>query len=471
MEEKARGRGFFAFICIILILLIAAITTASLFMLVPKRNYPLKAPGNGIGVESLSNNEQGWMDGGMKLTLLAVAVSRGWEADESIYTEAVATLHFSLDGIDAPITLLRDKKTGELAFRDTTDRVVTHNQKLLIYLLDKPELYPLFCSISPNPITVMGREVDAYTYDYRGISLSGESLRFSLDEQDFEQPISEFVLEDLELSIEDVPQAARLKITTETDEEQQTLFSGVYSDVSDFAPISHIPYLYTFETADANGNIAKYQFIVEYHIKPTFRLSHDNLLSGGSLVIFIDGVKETDKIECFLSFDYKPYFSRNGTRAMALIPLSFALKTGEYSIYVSCGGYEETFIIGVSEDEYEVQNLEISGDGAAANTAEANREYANTMHPLFNSYDPEIYWEGVFIQPVSGTITTPFGVYRYTNGSEYATRHAGIDIANAEGTPILAANSGVVLFSGFLELSGNTILIEHGMGLHTLYMH
>lgn len=469
MEERVRGRGWFTFVCVILFLIIASVTTASMFLFVPKNNYQLKAPGNGIGVESLINNEQGWIDGSTKLTLLAVAISRGREVDTDTYTEQIAILHFTLDDSEALIYLLRDSETGNLAFRDTEGRVVSHNQKFLIYLLDSEQLYPLFCSTSPPPIKVMNREVDAFTYDYRGSSLSGEPLRFNLTEEDIDLPTQRFTLEDTNLRIADIPKAARLRITDESSEED--VFSGRYSDIGSFEPISHVPYLYTFETADANGNIASYHFVVEYHIKPTFSISHDYLLTGGSFVIFIDGVKENDTIDCHLSFDYKPFFIRMDNRAMALVPISHTMKSGEYSLYVSCAGYEETFTFGVSEDSYEVQNLEISGDGLAANTAEANREYANTMYPLFDSKDPYIYWEDAFIQPVSGTITTPYGVYRYTNGSENATRHAGVDIATAEGTAIVAANTGRVLFSGYLELSGNTILIEHGMGLHTLYMH
>lgn len=467
MDEKPRGRGFFIFICIILILLISAITVASLFMLIPKRDYQLKAPTNGIGVESLTNSEQGWMKGGMKLTLLSVAISRGWEADSDSFSETIATLHFEENGNDAPIVLLRNKDSGLLGFRDSRGRIVTHNQKYLIYLLDSEELYPLFCSVSPSPISVMGHEVSAYSYDYRGTSLSGEPLRFSLSEDEDEKEISIFTLDDLNLMISDVPEATRLNITAD----DENVFSGIFSDVSSFEPISHKPYLYSFETADSNGNIAKYRFFVEFHIKPTFSISHNSLLTGGSFVIIVDGVKENDEVFSTLSFDYSPSFAKFGSRAMALVPLSHTLKSGEYYVYVTCGEYEETFTIEVTEDAYEEQHLEISGDGAAANTAEANREYANTMYPLFDSKDPNIYWEGNFIQPVSGTITTPYGVYRYTNGSENASRHAGVDIANAEGTPIVAPNTGRVLFSGFLTLSGNTILIEHGMGLHTLYMH
>jgi len=469
MDERKRGRGFYIFICTLLILLITAITAASLFMLIPSSKNPLKAPKNGIGVESLITAQKGWIDGGMKTSLLAVAVSRGWNASPEAFEEKVALLYFTSENAVAEVTLLRNSDTGELAFLDQNGRTVTHNQKYLLYLLDNSSLYRIFCKTSPVPIQVMNADVDAYTYDYRGTSLSGEPLRFVQDTGDEQQKIPEFTTDDENLQVEGIPTAAR--VTIYTDDEQEQVFSGKASTLSSFRPLSHTPYLYVIETADEDGNIAEYRFIVIYHIKPTFSVSHTNLLTGGSFVISIDGVKENDRIECHLSFDYKPYFIVNGSRAMALVPVSHVLKTGEYSAYVSCGDYEETFTFMIYEDKYETQNLEISGEGASANNAEASKEYADTMYPLFDMADPNTYWDGLFIQPVAGEVTTPYGVYRYTNGSEYATRHAGVDIACAEGTGIVAANAGKILFSGFLELSGNTILIEHGMGLHTLYMH
>ena len=50
-------------------------------------------------------------------------------------------------------------------------------------------------------------------------------------------------------------------------------------------------------------------------------------------------------------------------------------------------------------------------------------------------------------------------------------RHGGVDIAAARGTEIAAANSGKVLFAEYIALTGNTVCIEHGMGLKTWYYH
>jgi len=82
----------------------------------------------------------------------------------------------------------------------------------------------------------------------------------------------------------------------------------------------------------------------------------------------------------------------------------------------------------------------------------------------------EIYWDEPFEMPVDGRLSTPFGARRTLNGG-YGYIHSGIDLANRLGTPIGAANSGKVVFSEEQSLTGNTIIIDHGRGLLTLYAH
>ena len=60
---------------------------------------------------------------------------------------------------------------------------------------------------------------------------------------------------------------------------------------------------------------------------------------------------------------------------------------------------------------------------------------------------------------------------RYVNGSSVPERHGGIDIAAALGTPVLCPADGVVEYAGLLQLSGNTIVLEHGGGLKSYFYH
>lgn len=71
------------------------------------------------------------------------------------------------------------------------------------------------------------------------------------------------------------------------------------------------------------------------------------------------------------------------------------------------------------------------------------------------------------IRPVSGTITSRFGVRSNIRKSA----HTGLDIATSSGTPIVAAASGTVTFSGYKGSYGNMIVITHANGIQTYYGH
>lgn len=81
-----------------------------------------------------------------------------------------------------------------------------------------------------------------------------------------------------------------------------------------------------------------------------------------------------------------------------------------------------------------------------------------------------VHGSGVFVWPTSGPITSPFG-YRIHPIFGTQIYHSGIDIGVDTGTPIVAADSGVVIEAGWLGGYGYAVVIDHGNGLSTLYGH
>ena len=87
---------------------------------------------------------------------------------------------------------------------------------------------------------------------------------------------------------------------------------------------------------------------------------------------------------------------------------------------------------------------------------------------------PEILWKGAFTQLSNSKVEANFADARtYTyNGEPIDTAyHLGYDLSVTKHYPVEAANSGVVAFTGDLGLYGNTVIIDHGLGLFTLYGH
>jgi murein DD-endopeptidase MepM/ murein hydrolase activator NlpD len=80
------------------------------------------------------------------------------------------------------------------------------------------------------------------------------------------------------------------------------------------------------------------------------------------------------------------------------------------------------------------------------------------------------YFKGLFVQPANGRISSEFGKVRVYNDS-YRRSHAGVDIANVEGTPIVASNAGKIVYSDFLPVHGHTVIIDHGRGIISIYNH
>lgn len=88
----------------------------------------------------------------------------------------------------------------------------------------------------------------------------------------------------------------------------------------------------------------------------------------------------------------------------------------------------------------------------------------------FKHFDPDRLWAGDFRPPVNASISDVFGTGRTFNG-KVQSRHQGLDYAVPSGTPVAAVNRGTVLLARPLYFEGNCVVIDHGQGLLSLYMH
>lgn len=94
----------------------------------------------------------------------------------------------------------------------------------------------------------------------------------------------------------------------------------------------------------------------------------------------------------------------------------------------------------------------------------------NKRLQVVKSYRAERAIADGFDWPLAGPVSSPFGLRRFFN--DQARRpHGGIDIAAAEGAPILAPADGIVIDSGEYFFNGKSVFLEHGLGLQTFYAH
>jgi murein DD-endopeptidase MepM/ murein hydrolase activator NlpD len=89
---------------------------------------------------------------------------------------------------------------------------------------------------------------------------------------------------------------------------------------------------------------------------------------------------------------------------------------------------------------------------------------------VFKTVSDAREWEGSFSAPVNAEISDLFGVERVFNGSVQST-HEGLDFRVPSGTTVEAVNSGRIILAQPLFFEGNCVVIDHGQGLLTLYLH
>jgi murein DD-endopeptidase MepM/ murein hydrolase activator NlpD len=110
--------------------------------------------------------------------------------------------------------------------------------------------------------------------------------------------------------------------------------------------------------------------------------------------------------------------------------------------------------------------VELSPEDAARAAREAQETDA-----IYATLTPECFWSEPFVAPVRGAKDgRNFGHRRVFNGQPRAP-HSGADLRADVGTPVYAANRGRVVLAKDLFYSGNAVIVDHGLGLYTVYLH
>lgn len=155
---------------------------------------------------------------------------------------------------------------------------------------------------------------------------------------------------------------------------------------------------------------------------------------------------------------------------LGLMPVPVLEKPGTYQLeFLDAAGaiiHEEP--VTVLDAHYAKQNVQLSKEVVELKPAPGDREASEAFRTHVSD---ERYWTEPFQLPVPGCMTSPFGVQRYQNGTPTGNYHAGWDQRGAIGVPIHAITAGRVMLARTFSLSGNTVGVDHGQGLESIYMH
>lgn len=228
---------------------------------------------------------------------------------------------------------------------------------------------------------------------------------------------------------------------------------------------------------DSYGTItAEYIYDMDF---PTQAVSlYDEVRPGDILAYRIDFADEGESFSIVTNLrDYKADFTPYDNSLVVFVPVYWWTSPGEYyaKVYREYEGKKELFeeyAVTILPDDFitEYQYLEVSEELKEKTDPVKTANDGVIVREAKSNPSPTTYIDGTFIMPIDGELGTSYAMTRYING-ENPYRHSGLDIDGEMGDPIVACNNGVIVYAGPLVRPGNTVIIDHGMGLFTSYLH
>lgn len=283
----------------------------------------------------------------------------------------------------------------------------------------------------------------------------------------------------LQLSFTNQPDYVTVKIVNG----EEVIFNDIYENLTP-AVIGETTKTYNievdakwYETAEKEfQGEAKYIFTANVSAPASFYLGQDTIEHGEFVALSGKNILDINAVS-FKSepaINYTPKFYQEGDYAVALIPISLDTEySPTYVFTVSSGGVTEELTLTVKE---RAKKGAIGYDASAelvnrTRTAATIDSFKNALRSTVEKNEDVRYWKDAFIEPVNRSIRLGFGRTRRINstGTEYV--HTGVDYVVTKTDTVCAANAGKVVYVGEQIVSGKLVVIDHGFGLKSWYMH
>jgi murein DD-endopeptidase MepM/ murein hydrolase activator NlpD len=197
--------------------------------------------------------------------------------------------------------------------------------------------------------------------------------------------------------------------------------------------------------------------------------------AGEVAIIRLAGVSPWVKMELWQGEMRYPVFSTGLWQRVVMVPLPAGTASGsrELTLVRREGPLEwrRSIVVDVAEIEEEIQQLTMSSKKMALWKRRKIKREREELQEVLSAGPVEPMFQGEFSMPLEGRISTPYGVKRVLNKSTDYGYHRGLDLAAPQGTPVYAANAGWVVYARENTIGGNSVVINHGWGIRTLYFH
>jgi murein DD-endopeptidase MepM/ murein hydrolase activator NlpD len=199
-------------------------------------------------------------------------------------------------------------------------------------------------------------------------------------------------------------------------------------------------------------------------------LPKESRVPGGVAIVAVSSEKEAPRVE-FGS--YRSAVVQRDSKWWAVVGVPLATRPGAQKLKVTSSKGTSEVAFTIKDKRYRTQELKIANqrqvEPLPEDLARIARENARTEKAL-STFSTELGPTFQLRLPVRGVRSDTFGSRRIFNGQP-RNPHSGMDIAAKTGTPIQSPAEGIVLDVGDFFFNGNTVFIDHGFGLVTMYCH
>lgn len=188
------------------------------------------------------------------------------------------------------------------------------------------------------------------------------------------------------------------------------------------------------------------------------------------LTIVTPATAEPVRVRAF-GRDLRP-FAVDAKTWRVLVGIDLEVSPGTYPVAIEAGTATTTFSLVVKPRRFRTRTLTVDPAfvNPPASALERIQREAKRLAEIWDASAPERLWNGPFLRPVPDAANSAFGTRSILNG-EMRSPHGGADFGSAAGTPIKAPNSGRVVLAATCYYTGDTLVIDHGLGLFSLFAH
>lgn len=192
---------------------------------------------------------------------------------------------------------------------------------------------------------------------------------------------------------------------------------------------------------------------------------------GDAFTVKVSGVNPAGLPMAELSGKQLSFSSCGEDCFLALGSVSIDTQSGDHIIRLNIGDQEINLSLAVKQAAFPERHLTLPDEKVFLNPEDLKRTQAEAakLKSLWPVVTDKV-WEGNFILPLENSISTAFGTKRIINKKKNSI-HRGIDIRGKKGEKVNATNTGRVVLAEELFFGGNTLILDHGQGIYSLYMH